>query len=191
MRPKSSMRVVGGRARGHRLKGAIAPGARPTTERVRAAIFNILPPDSYQDRKSLDLFAGSGSLGIEALSRGAAWADFVERDRMQCGVIRSNLEHTGFLHQAKVHHADAARIINSLDGPYQLVMLDPPYRLGNLGEIVGKIAWDPGLVDEEGVVVVGHSTRQDLLPSYGPLSLESHRRYGDNVVEFYVRRPGW
>ena len=191
MRPKSSMRVVGGQAKGRRLQGAIAPGARPTTERVRAAIFNILPPNSYLDKKSLDLFAGSGSLGIEALSRGAAWADFVERDRQQCGVIRSNLENTGFLNQAKVHHADATRIASSLPGPYQLVMLDPPYRLQNLGEILEMIALAPGLVDDEGIVVIGHSRHQDLLPSYGPLSLESHRRYGDNVVEFYVRRQGW
>ena len=191
MPPKSSMRVVGGIAKGHRLKGAVAPGARPTTERVRAAIFNILSPDYYVDKKSLDLFAGSGSLGIEALSRGATWADFVERDRMQCGVIRDNLEHTGFLDQAKVHQGDALRAIGSLNGPYQLVMLDPPYRLQNLGEILEKIALAPGLIDEEGVVVVGHSARLDLSPGYGPLSLESHRRYGDNAVEFFVRRPGW
>ena len=72
------MRVVGGRAKGQKLKGAIAPGARPTTERVRAAIFNILQGGLADHEKVLDLFAGTGSLGIEALSRGAGWADFVE-----------------------------------------------------------------------------------------------------------------
>ena len=76
MPPRTSMRVAGGTARGRRLLGAIAPGARPTTERVRAAIFNILSPETYLGERALDLFAGSGSLGIEALSRGAAWADF-------------------------------------------------------------------------------------------------------------------
>ena len=95
------MRVVGGKAKSRRLKGTIAPGARPTTERVRAAIFNILALESYQDQRALDLFAGSASLGIEALSRGAAWDDFVERDRRQCEFIRSNLETTGFSGQAK------------------------------------------------------------------------------------------
>ncbi len=125
MRTETSMRVVGGKAKSQRLKGTIAPGARPTTERVRAAIFNILDPESYLEKKVLDLFAGSGSLGIEALSRGAAWADFVEWDRRQCEVVRSNLEHTGFGRQAKVHHADATKVLATLDGPYQLVLLDP------------------------------------------------------------------
>ena len=96
MRLKTSMRVVGGKAKSQRLQGTIAKGARPTTERVRAAIFNILDPESYQGKKVLDLYAGSGSLGIEALSRGAARADFVEWDRRQCEVIRSNLANTGF-----------------------------------------------------------------------------------------------
>ena len=71
------MRVVGGKARGRRLKGTLSPEARPTTGRVRAAIFNILRPDVFQEGRVLDLYAGSGSLGIESLSRGAAWTDFV------------------------------------------------------------------------------------------------------------------
>ncbi|MCH8744693.1 MAG: 16S rRNA (guanine(966)-N(2))-methyltransferase RsmD [Chloroflexi bacterium] len=187
MRPKSLMRVVSGKAKGRRLRGTIAPGARPTTERVRAAIFNILAPESYQDQRALDLFAGSASLGIEALSRGAAWADFVERDRRQCEVIRSNLETTGFSGQAKVYQADATKVLESLNGPYQLVLLDPPYRLENLGEVLEKIASAPGLVADQGIVVVGHSKHLDLMPHYGPLFLDSHRRYGDNVVEFYTR----
>ena len=68
------MRVAGGNEKGRRLKGAVSPGTRATTERVRAAIFNILDPDQYQEGRVLDLFAGSGSLGIEALSHGASWA---------------------------------------------------------------------------------------------------------------------
>ena len=74
------MRVAGGDARGLRLQGAVVAGVRPTTERVRAAIFNILESDQVVGRRAVDLFAGTGSLGIEALSRGAAWADFVEQN---------------------------------------------------------------------------------------------------------------
>ena len=96
MSPINNMRVAGGTARGHRLKGAVIPGVRPTSERARAAIFNVLPPWLLQDARVLDLFAGTGSLGIEALSRGAAWADFVERNRRQCQVLQANLETTGF-----------------------------------------------------------------------------------------------
>jgi 16S rRNA (guanine(966)-N(2))-methyltransferase RsmD len=182
------MRVVGGKAKGRLLRGTVSPGARPTTERVRAAVFNILDPDSYYGQKALDLYAGSGSLGIEALSRGAEWADFVERDHRQCEVIWSNLESTGFTQQAKVYCAEALKALGILEGPYQLVLLDPPYRLQNLGEVLEKIALTPGLVDNEGIVVVGHSKHLELLPRYGSLSLESHRRYGDNAVGFYTRR---
>lgn len=188
MRPKALMRVVGGEARGRRLRGTVAPGARPTTERVRAAIFNILDPDSYQNRRALDLFAGSGSLGIEALSQGATWVDFMERDRQQCGIIRSNLENTGFTGRARVYQSDVARGLESLPGPYQLVLMDPPYAMQNLGEVLEKLASVPELVDGPGMVVVGHSRHLDLLPRYGSLLLETHRRYGDNVVEFYARR---
>ena len=182
------MRVVGGKANGRPLRGTISPGARPTTERVRGAIFNILDPDSYYNKKVLDLYAGSGSLGIEALSQGAAWADFVERNHRQCDVIRSNLETTGFRQQSKVYCADAVKALKGLDGPYQLVLLDPPYKLQNLGEVLEKIASVPGLVDNQGIVVVGHSRHLELLPRYESLYLESHRRYGDNVVDFYIKR---
>ncbi|MEE8465899.1 MAG: RsmD family RNA methyltransferase, partial [Dehalococcoidia bacterium] len=93
------MHVAGGIAKGRRLKGAVSPGTRATTGRVRAAIFNILDPGQYHGGRVLDLFSGSGSLGIEALSHGAGWADFVEWDRRQSAVITSNLESTGFASQ--------------------------------------------------------------------------------------------
>ena len=181
------MRVVGGTAKGRRLVGTVSPGARPTTERVRAAIFNIIDPELYRGRMVLDLYAGSGSLGIEALSRGAAEADFVERDRRQCGVIRSNLDHTGLSSHGRVHCAEVEQRINKLAGSYQLVLLDQPYRLLTLADVLEKIASAQSLVADEGMVVVGHSRHQDLLPDYGPLHLVSHRRYGDNVVEFYLK----
>jgi 16S rRNA (guanine966-N2)-methyltransferase len=112
----------------------------------------------------------------------------VERDRRQCEIIRSNLENTGFSQRGKVYQSDVVRGLDTLPGPYQLIMLDPPYALQNIGEVLEKIAAMPGLVDAPGMVVVGHSRHLDLLPHYGSLLLESHRRYGDNVVEFYARR---
>ena len=181
------MRVVGGEARGQKLKGAVVPGVRPTTERVRAAIFNILQGGQLQQQKVLDLYAGTGSLGIEALSRGASWADFVERDRRQCQVIQSNLETTGFSASARVYCIDVNRSLAALTGPYELVLLDPPYRMLGLDEVLGRIGAAPGLVAGGGKVVAGHSKHLTLLPGYGFLSRVSHRRYGDNVVDFYVR----
>ena len=186
------MRVVGGKAKGVRLKGAVSPGVRSTTERARAAIFNILHGELYQQERVLDLFAGSGSLGIEALSRGAAWADFVERDRRQCQVIQSNLEATGFGPYGRVHWSDVNRSLSLLAGDYRLVLLDPPYALQDLDEVVEKIGREPRLVAGGGMVVVGHSRFLELRPEYYSLRRVSHRRYGDNVVEFYQRENnGW
>jgi len=180
------MRVAGGDAKGRRLKGAVSPGTRATTERVRAAIFNILDPEQYQGGRVLDLFAGSGSLGIEALSHGAGRADFVEWDRRQSAVITSNLESTGFSSQGHVHRLDVLQALQTLPGRYDLVLLDPPYKMGGLDSLLEKIASQPGLIVDDGVVIAGHSRHEDLKETYGPLRLTSHRQYGDNVIDFFV-----
>ena len=184
------MRVGGGEARGRRLKGAVVPGVRPTTERVRAAIFNILNIDQYCDRRVLDLFAGSGSLGIEALSRGAAWADFVERDRRQCTVVRDNLSSLGFDAVAQVRQADAIRALPVLTGNYSLVLLDPPYRMGAFHSVLEDIAGHPGLLTPDAIVVAGHSRQTELRSAYGILRRTTYRQYGDNAVSIYLNEPG-
>lgn len=186
------MQVAGGKAKGHRLLGTLSSQARPTTERVRAAIFNMLHPEVYRDQRVLDLYAGSGSLGIEALSLGAAWGDFVEHNRRQCQVIRTNLIHTGFDQQAQVFSAEVTHVLKALPGGYSLVLLDPPYRMENLGEVLDLIATVPGLVEDGGMAVVGHSRHLDLVDTYGRLHRETHRRYGDNSVDIYrAGEPAW
>ena len=181
------MRVVGGRVKGMRLKGAVSASTRSTTERVRAAIFNILLGELYQEGRVLDLFAGCGGLGIEALSRGAAWADFVELDRRQCQVIRSNLQTTGFSAISQVHCSDVINSLESLAGPYQLVLMDPPYAMQNLDPFLDKLGQDSGLVAQSGIVVVGHSRFLELPPQFYTLRRTSIRRYGDNMVDFYQK----
>ena len=197
------MRVVAGKAKGSRLRGATSAAVRPTTERVRAAIFNILQPHTYEDQRVLDLYAGTGSLGIEALSRGAGWADFVEQDRRQCAVIQANLDATGFRDFSNVSCASVESVLGiapsrhsreggnpagaRLNGPYQLVLLDPPYRLQTLGATLDAIASTPGLVGVGGMVVAGHSKRSELRETYGTLRITSQRRYGDNAVDFYCK----
>ena len=183
------MRVGGGESRGRRLKGAAAPGVRPTTERVRAAVFNILAAGQYRDRRVLDLFAGTGSLGIEALSRGAAWADFVERDRRQCAIIRENLSATGYDGCTDVRQSDTMRAMPLLPGGYSLALLDPPYRMGAFHGVMEAIASQPGLLTPDGMVVAGHSRQTELRAAYGSLRRVIYRQYGDNVVEFYRNEP--
>ena len=181
------MRVNGGKVKGLRLKGAVSSGTRATTGRARAAIFNILPGELYQEGKVLDLFAGSGSLGIEALSRGAGWVDFVELDRRQCQVIRTNLQTTGFTAFSEVHCADVGRRLDGLTEKYQLVLMDPPYAMEELGPVMEKLGEEKGPVAEGGMLVVGHSRFLELNPEYGALQRVSLRRYGDNVVEFFEK----
>ena len=181
------MRVNGGKVKGLRLKGAVSSGTRATTERARAAIFNILPGELYQEGRVLDLFGGSGSLGIEAMSRGAGWVDFVEWDRRQCEVIRNNLRTTGFSAFSEVHCSDVGRSLGRLTESYQLVLMDPPYALDELAPVIDRLGEEEGLMAEGGMLVVGHSRFMELLPGYGALSRVSHRRYGDNVVEFFEK----
>jgi 16S rRNA G966 N2-methylase RsmD len=101
-------------------------------------------------------------------------------------VIQTNLDNTGFGSRGKVHNALVEGSLGNLAGPYQLVLLDPPYSLQTLGEILEKIGSAPGLVNQGGMVVAGHSRHLALLPGYGQLRLVSNRRYGDNLVDFYL-----
>ena len=180
------MRIAGGNEKGRRLKGATSSKTRATTERVRSAIFNILDPDRYEGGRVLDLFAGTGSLGIEALSHGARSADFVEWDRRQSEVISSNLTSTGFASQGHVHCMDVMQALIALPGNYDLVLLDPPYGMSGLDDLIEKISSKSRLIVDGGVVVVGHSKHRALNEKYGFLNLTSHRQYGDNVVDFFI-----
>ena len=185
MRPKHSLRVSAGSVKGQRLIGTLSVQARPTTERVKAAIFNILSEQVYMRKRVLDLYAGSGSLGIEALSLGADWSDFVEQNSRQCSAIEDNLTRTGFQEKSKVHCGDSGKLLEALRGPYSLVLLDPPYKMNGLINIVEKISQTPGLINGDSFVVVGHSRHVELPGKVGRLALKSHRKYGDNMVDFF------
>jgi len=178
------MRVVGGVAKGKKLQGAVSRRVRPTTELVRGAIFNILREDDVRGARVLELFAGTGALGIEALSRGASWVDFVDNDWRQCTVIKNNLSSTGFSNKAQAHCKDVNRAMDSLTGPYDVILMDPPYELKNLGGFLKGLE-QTSLYGMDTTLVVGHSKRQPLDSSYGRLVNFSGRRYGDSRVDFY------
>ena len=181
------MRVVGGDAKGRRLRGSTIPGARPTSELVRGAIFNILGPLNLSPVRALDLFAGSGSLGIEALSRGATRTDFVERHPRQCSAIKENLLATDFAGRAKVYCMEVAKGISVLDPGYQLVLMDPPYKLIALDPVLDALAAS-ALMPTGATMVVGHSKRLTLKPEYQSLAQIGHYRYGDSIVDFFEQR---
>lgn len=178
------MRVVGGVAKGRKLRGAMVSGVRPTSELVRGAIFNILGPLDLRPVQVLDLYAGSGALGIEAMSRGAHWADFVERHPRQCAAIRWNLTETEFTQQAKVYCIEVERALVELTGKYDLILMDPPYKLNGLDDMVEKIA-NSGLLKADATLVVGHSKRSTLQTNYDNMTLTGSYRYGDSMVECF------
>ena len=132
----------------------------------------------------LDLYAGSGALGIEALSRGGSWCDFVEKDARACASIRENLAKTGFDEQARVHCAPVERAASRLDGPYTLVLADPPYAQA-AAEALERLA-DTGLVEAGStVLVLEHSSREDAPERLGGLSQVKTLRHGDSAVSIY------
>ena len=185
-------RVIAGSARGVRL-AAPGPGTRPLTDRVKQTLFGILEPE-LEGAAVLDLFAGSGAGGIEALSRGAASAVFIERDAGAVRVIAENLRRTGLEAGATIVRRDAvawlaARAQGAGDGEasrFDIVLVDPPYvdtaSLVRVLEIVGPV------VREGGVVVSKHFWRDAPPSGIGLLASERERRFGETALTFYRRR---
>jgi 16S rRNA (guanine966-N2)-methyltransferase len=181
------VRVIGGTARGQRLRVPRGLGVRPTSDRVREALFASLG-DCIPGANVLDLFAGSGALGIEALSRGAQAAVLVERNPRALAVIAENLARTGLAGRARVVRDDAARFCRSPGAAFDVVLADPPYALSTavVSALLGELVAAGGLV-RDGVVVVERD-RHDLTsaPAAPGLALARTATYGDTVLYYLV-----
>jgi len=180
------MRVITGSAKGHHLKFPAGTATRPVTDMVRGAIFSILENSVDDWTNVLDLFAGSGALGIEALSRGADWADFVEIEPKCCDIIKENLEKTRLASQAKVYCGSVFKALPLLNKEYNIILMDPPYANPNTGELITQLA-QSALVGDKTMVMVTHSARISLQPSYGALTLKKEHRHGDSSIAFYQK----
>ena len=178
------MRVIAGKAKGHLLKVPKGTPTRPATDLVRGAIFSILENITRDWTRVLDLFSGSGALGIEALSRGANWVDFVDRERRCCDIIKQNLEKTGFTTQAHVYCCNVAKAISFLEKEYNVILMDPPYSDSSIGELLTKLATSR-LVGPDSIVVTTHSPRLPLAQAYTTLGLVKERRHGDSCISIY------
>ena len=176
------MRVVAGEYRGRRLTAPRRAGTRPTQDRVREALFSILGP--MKGLRALDLYAGSGALGIEALSRGAQDATFVDSDPAAIRAVRANLELVG-ASTARVFRADAASFLRGAvrhGDRWDLVLLDPPYRLAiRLGQTLGPLL---APVLNAGARIVCESSVKHPLRLDWPLLTE--RRYGDTLIAVHM-----
>jgi 16S rRNA (guanine966-N2)-methyltransferase len=176
------MRIVGGTLGGRVIRAPHGAATRPTSEKVRQAIFNILPDPT--GAAVLDLFAGSGALGLEALSRGAAHATFVEAAKPALAVLRANLEALEVADRATVIAGDAISAARQQpETPWGLVLVDPPYRSDLAVRAVSAIpaqALAPGAV-----IVIEHDRRNAPPDALGSLLRTDQRRYGDTLVSFY------
>ena len=178
------MRVIAGEAKGRRLKAPSGATFRPSAERVRAALFSMLEASGVEMGRVLDLYAGTGAIGIEALSRGAGWADFVERDRAMARAISENLMNTRLEERGQVHVMDAGKAVEALSGPYDVIFMDPPYADESVDRVVDRIG-EMGLCGEDGVVIVEHARRRPLEGRYRGLALQKEKSYGDTMLSIF------
>jgi 16S rRNA (guanine966-N2)-methyltransferase len=174
------MRVIGGEFRSRRLKSLPGLNTRPTPDRLRETLFNILVP-GIADRVFLDLYAGTGAVGIEALSRGARRAIFIEKNRVAVDVIRENLAALKLESRAEVFTSKAATVLERVRA--DIAFLDPPYEMSKEYE-VAMVA-----LDRSGTpfVILQHSARFAPLETYGNLRRYRQVKQGDNCLGFYQR----
>lgn len=188
------MRIVGGRLSGRRLAslGGGAPEARlrPTSDRVRESLFNILEHGldfSFEGARVLDLFAGTGALGLEALSRGAARCVFIEENATARALIRENVETLSLIGETKIFRRDATRLGPSRGEPYDLIFADPPYRQG-VGAKALASAREGGWIAPDAVVMLEESAAEETPEGEGWRRLDA-RRYGETQVIFLSAQP--
>ena len=176
-----ALRIVAGTRGGRRIETPAGRSTRPTTDRVREALFSILGPAVIEGARVLDLFAGSGALGIEALSRGAAEATFVERDARAAATIRRNLASLG-LAEAHVHCREVTAWLQSAEGRlYDVVFADPPY--SSAGRTAGRLSeLLPPLLRETSLTVTESDKRDPLTLA---LPLADERTYGDTRIAIH------
>ncbi len=172
------MRVIGGEFRSRRIESMPGMDVRPTPDRVREALFNILAPE-IEGSVFVDAYAGTGAVGIEALSRGARHAVFIEKDRAAAQLIRDNLASLRAGARARVMHGNAALLLGGI--PADIVFIDPPYPK----EREYRAAIEALETRPPRLVIVQHATRFALEESYGPLHRTRMVKYGDNALSFF------
>jgi len=182
----AKLRIISGSKRGHRLVDWQESGIRPMRDFVRSALFNILA-DLVVDARLLDLFCGTGSVGLEALSRGRGRATFVDRSPGACSIVRRNLDALGFLGQGSILQRDYAIGIDHLERRgkrYDLIFVGPPYDKG-LAKAALRLIAEHEILAKDGLIITEVRNKTHLNDIYGPLERVDKRIYGDNVLDFY------
>ena len=181
------MRIISGTSKGKKLRSLRGQAIRPTSDRVKESIFNILGQE-VDGKYVLDLFAGTGNLGIEALSRGATRTVFVEKERSAIDLIKKNLSHCGFEDRVHIMTGEVERAIRLLHRKgevFDFIFMDPPYRRGLVQKTLGILQAQP-LHHEDSILVIEHDRRETLSESTEGWTLGRKRQFGDTIVSFIV-----
>ena len=181
--PGRGVRVTAGSARGRTLRIPRRAVTRPTSARLREAIFASL--GGFWFETVADLFAGSGILGIEALSRGASFATFVESNRAAASIIRANLEKSGFADRSRVIVRPVEAFLRSGDSSFDLALADPPYEYADLDGLVASVS--ARLTPQRGVLALEHASRRQAPAAAEGLTLSKTRVHGDSAFSIYVK----
>ena len=185
------MRVIAGKYKGRKLYSPEDSSVRPTTDKVKEACFSILTNELW-DARVLDLFAGTGGLGIEALSRGASYCLFADASRKSLNLVKQNLEHCKVEEKTRLVAGDYSKVLKSLAGriedgleePFDIILLDPPYEAGFLDEVFRMIA-EGGVLDPDGTIVAEHRKQVELSDELYGFTRTKERRYGVVKLSIY------
>ncbi len=177
------MRIITGDYRGRKLETPIGTDVRPTTDKVKEAVFNILMNDIW-DSICVDLFAGTGNLGLEALSRGAKKCYFCDNSRESLNLIKTNIEKCGARDQSVVLAGDYTKALTRIKEQVDIFFLDPPYQAG-LYEKCLEMIDSLDLLTEEGIIIAEHGVRDQVPEQIGRLTKVKERKYGKTLVSIY------
>jgi len=185
------MRIIAGAARGRHLR-SLKGGLRPTADRVRESLFSMLG-QRVVGARFLDLYAGVGTVGLEAISRGAAEAVFVESHWPAARLIEENAATCGLAERAEVIHAPVERGLARLrrqERRFDLIFLDPPYGRGEALSVMGRLAQRPGLLEDDGLLICQHSRHEEIPERIGPYARMRQMRFGETILSIFQRGAG-
>jgi 16S rRNA (guanine966-N2)-methyltransferase len=180
------VRVISGSVRGRNLKAVPGMNTRPTTDKVKEAIFSMIGP-YFEGGWVLDLFAGAGGLGIEAISRGMERGIFIDIERASVDIIKQNLQSTGLLDHAEVYRnsaEQALKVLHRRELKFNLIFLDPPYRMKNMDELLLHIE-ERSLLVTEAMVVLEHDTRTLYAEQISGFTRIRKAEYGETTISIY------
>ncbi|MFZ5988897.1 MAG: 16S rRNA (guanine(966)-N(2))-methyltransferase RsmD [Bacillota bacterium] len=180
------LRVISGTAKGHKLRTLKGSSTRPTSDRVKESLFNIIGSRVFE-KDVLDIYAGTGNLGIEALSRGAASAVFIDKSHECASIIKENLAHTKLIEKASVITGDVFSTLNKIskdDKKFDIIFLDPPYNK-NLVEDTLKCIMENDIIGVGGLVIAEHDVDDEVPEEAAGLKRFRQQKYGDTIISFY------